>query len=274
MKSKNQRNHRFRFLTLMKKPLSIKPLAAWLSAFCLLAIALPASVVAQSTQTATFDFKRINRTADFSVASNGDFSTIALSANRLHGLGRSHRFRIGYGLRLTSVFGSNTDYITAPAKLTSGKQSFAALVSENIIANLDTVRFAKSQVNSLNASINLEYGITRRLDVGINIDAIGASFGAKQTGKFIANSPVRSSLNGTQQSARVSPFNLLLVSDSDLGSLNSEAYVRYRLTPKISLRGGINFQFNEYTTDRKLTLENDRFRSKNALPMLAVSYHF
>jgi hypothetical protein len=243
-----------------------------ISVFSLVALALPVSVMAQSAPT--FDFKRINQTADFSVATNGDFSTIALSANRLHGLGRSHRFRIGYGLRFTSVFGNNTDYITAPAKLTSGTQSFAALVTESIVANLDTVRFAKNQVNSLNASINLEFGVTRRFDVGINIDAIGVSFGAKQTGTFTANSPFRSSLSGTQQSARVSPFNLLLISDSDLGSLNSEAYVRYRLTPKVSLRGGINFQFNEYTTDRKLTLENDRFRAKNALPMLAVSYHF
>jgi hypothetical protein len=242
------------------------------SIFLLLAFALPVSVMAQSAKS--FDFKRINQTADFSVATNGDFSTLALSGVRLYGLGRSHRFRIGYGLRLTSVFGKHTDYITAPAKLTSGTQSFAALVTESIVANLDTVHFAKSQVNSLNASINIEYGITRRFDVGINIDAIGVSFGAKQTGTFIANSPVRSSLSGSQQSARVSPFNLLLVSDSDLGSLNSEVYARYRLTPQISLRGGLNFQFNEYITDRKLTLENDRFRAKNALPMLAVSYHF
>ncbi len=258
----------------MKKSLSIKPLVARLGVLCLLATALPASLMAQTRPSSQlFDFKRINQAADLSVASNGDFSTVALSVNRLHGLGRSHRFRIGYGLRLTSAFGSNTDYVTAPAKLTSGQQSFAALVAETIVTNLDTVRFAKNQVNSLNVSINLEYGITRRFDIGINIDAIGVSFGAKQTGTFIANSPARSSLSGTQQSARVSPFNLLLISDSDLGSLNSEAYVRYRLTPKISLRGGINFQFNEYTTDRKLTFENDRFRAKNALPMLAVSYH-
>ncbi|GAB3710988.1 hypothetical protein GCM10027592_48140 [Spirosoma flavus] len=244
--------------------------------FCvLLLLLLPDFGFAQSNPAISQpDFKKITEVLDLSLASNGDFTTAALSFNRLHGLGRSHRFRIGYGLRFTSAFGSNTDYRTAPARLTSGSQSFAALVSEDIIANIDTVRFPKTQINSLNISINLEYAISQKFDIGINIDAIGFSFGATQTGTFIANSPVRSSLSGTAQEAKPTTFNLLLVSDSDLGSLNSEAYVRYKFSPRVSVRGGLSFQFNEYTTTRKLTFENDRFRSKNAMPLLAISYHF
>lgn len=242
--------------------------------FCLLLLlCLPALGFAQSATTET-DFKKTTQVLDLSLASNGDFTTAALSVNRLHGLGRSHRFRIGYGLRFTSAFGSNTDYRTAPAKLTSGNQSIVALFSEDIIANIDTVRFPKTQINSLNVSINLEYALSRRFEVGINIDAIGFSFGGQQTGTFIANGPVRSSLSGTAQAAKPTAFNLLLISDSDRGSLNSEAYVRYRFTPRVSVRGGLSFQFNEYTTTRKLTFENDRFRSKNAMPLLALSYHF
>ncbi len=220
------------------------------------------------------DFKKTTRTFDLSVATKGDFSVVALSVNQLHGLGRSHRFRIGYGLRLASAFGSNADYRTAPANLTSGNQSIVALFSNDLIANIDTVRFPKTQINSLNVSINLEYAVTRRFSVGANIDAIGFSFGGKQTGTFTANSPVRSSLSGTAQEASPTTFNLLLISDSDLGSLSSEYYVRYQASSKISVRGGLSFQFNEYTTARKLTFENDRFRTKNFLPMLAVAYHF
>lgn len=239
---------------------------------------LPISLLAQVNQapvTNRFpDFKRITQTIDLGLATTGDFTTTALSINRLHGLGRSHRFRIGYGLRLTSAFGRDTDYRTAPANLTSGSQSIVALFSEDIVANIDTLRLPTTQVNSLNVSINLEYALTRRFDIGINIDAIGISVGARRTGTFIANAPTRSSLSGTRQEARVTPFNILLISDSDRGSLNSEAYVRYHLNDRFSLRGGLSFQFSEYTTARKLTFDNDRFRSKNALPLLAVSYHF
>ncbi len=257
----------------MKKSFSTKPLVAWLGVFCLLATALPASLMAQTPPSSQlFDFKRITQTADLSVATKGNFSIIALSVNRLHGLGKSHRFRIGYGLRLASAFGTETDYRTAPAKLTSGKQSIATLFSENIPANLDTIRFAKTQINSLNASISLEYAVTRKFSVGANIDAIGFSFGGSQTGTFISKG--RTGLTGTAQPASPTSFNLLLIGDSDLGGLSSEYYVRYQATPKFSVRGGISFQFTEYTTTRRLRLDNDRFRSKDSMPMLALSYHF
>lgn len=242
------------------------------SLFVILLLLSP--LLASAQQSSQYDFRPRVRTADLSVATNGKLSSVALTINQLHGLGRSHRFRVGYGLRFTATTASQLDYVTAPAKLTSGTQSFVALFTENINDNLDTLLLSKTQTNSLNVSIHLEYGITRRFDVGINIDAVGYTFGGKQSGLFVSNRPTRSSLHNTVQAAKVTPLNLLLVSDSDIGSLNSEAYVRYRVTPTLSVRGGIGFQFTEYTTDRKLTLDNDRFRAKNAGVQLAVAYHF
>lgn len=259
----------------MNKSAISSPAVRGFGAICLLVLAFPASVMAQTNpQAGPFAIPRITRTGDFAIASTGDFTYLALSVNRLHGLGKSHRFKIGYGLRFTSGFGGKTDYATAPARLTSGTQSIVALFTETIENNIDTLHLTKAQVNSLNLSINLEYAITKRLSVGANIDAIGFSFGSQQSGTFQANAPVRSALSNTVQTAKPTSFNLLLVSDSDLGSLNSEYYVRYRIRPELSLRAGLGFLFTEYTTSRKLTLENDRFRSKNYLPMVAVSYHF
>ncbi|RRB03991.1 hypothetical protein [Larkinella rosea] len=231
-------------------------------------------LISSATVLAQSSFQPLTRTVDLSVAGKSDFATLALTINQLHGIGRSNRFRLGYGLRLTSAFSGPLNYITAPARLTSGTESIVALFTENILTNLDTLRLNRTRATSLNASIHIEYALTKRFEAGINIDAIGVTFGGSQSGVFYANAPDRSSLTGTVQSAHVTRFNVLLISDSDRGSLNSEAYVRYRFTPKVSLRGGIGFQFNEYTTDRKLTFENDRFRSKNAMPMLALAYHF
>ncbi|WP_421830093.1 hypothetical protein [Larkinella sp.] len=231
-------------------------------------LSLPVVVLAQSSH------KPLTRTIDLSVAAKRDFGTAALTINQLHGIGRSNRFRLGYGLRLTSAFGGRLDYITAPARLTSGTESIVALFTENILDNLDTLQLNRTRTTSLNASIHIEFALTQRFEIGINIDAIGVTLGGSQSGVFYANDPARSSLSGTVQSASPTRFNILLISDSDRGSLNSEAYVRYRFTPKVSVRGGIGFQFVEYTTDRKLTFENDRFRSKNAMPMLALAYHF
>lgn len=242
---------------------------------------LPASVLAQSGSNDTAklpaDFGRINRTADISAATNGDFNTIALSVNRLHGLGRARRrFRVGYGLRFTAAYGRNTNYRTAPADLAKGPGGYSALglFKPTLVQNLDTLRLPQTRAYALNADLHLEYAISHRVEIGFNIDIIGFTVGPDQVGTFIANSPVRSPLSGTVQPAHLTTVNVLYGDQSDRGSLNTEGYVRYRINPRIGLRTGLSLIVNEYTTTRQLTFNNDRFRSGNTRVLLAVSYHF
>ncbi len=201
----------------------------------------------------------------------GNFAT-ALSWSHEYGLGQNKRFKIGYGIRLTGFWGTDQDYITAPAKFTSGKQSFAALFTENISANLDTIRFPRAQVNSLNAAIYLAYTLPfakDKLDLGVNIDAIGVSFGGTKGGIYQGSSVV---------DASPTRFNVLLISDSDRGTLNSEWYIRYWVTQQWAIKAGYEFLFTEYTTSRKIqtvpgfTESNDRFRNKSAMLMLGVQF--
>lgn len=196
----------------------------------------------------------------------------ALSGMRLHGIGQKNRFKIGYGLRFTSYFGNDQEYITAPADLTSGKTGLTVIFTENILENLDTLTLPNAQVNLLNAAVFLEYAITPRLDAGFNIDVIGFSFGGTQTGRFAARQSDEPTIHHSQQSAQPTGFNLLLTSDNDLGSLNSEFFVRYRFWDKLAIKAGYSFLFTEYTTDRKLTYANDRFRNKAGMLMVGVTY--
>ena len=76
------------------------------------------------------------------------------------------------------------------------------------------------------------------------------------------------------QDAKRTSVNILLGDQSDRGSLNSEGYIRYRFTNRISLRGGLSYTVNEFTTLRKLAFDNDRFRSGNVQGLLAASYQF
>ena len=211
------------------------------------------------------------RFVDLSVAAVGGFSP-ALSYSHLWGIGKKGKFKIGTGLRFTYFTKGNADLITAPASLTSGKKGPQVLFTESILSNFDTLKVAKVGVGYLNIPIHLQYNFSNKFEVGFNIDVIGFSFGSKQNGTFYASDS--KSLNKSTQSAKPTPFNLLLVSDNDLGSLNSELYARYWLNDKIGLRAGLSFQFVEYTTDKKLTFENDRFRTKALLPMFAISYKF
>lgn len=207
---------------------------------------------------------------DLSASTAKGHFTTALSWSHLHGLGKKGKFNIGYGIRFTSAFQSKQDFVTAPAILTSGVANPTAMFRENILANFDTLHLHKSSVNTLNAVIHLQYNFNSKFEAGFNIDGVGFSFGKKREGTY--TSSIYPAGKTTTQTAKTTPFNVLLISDNDIGSLNSELYARYWVTPKIALRAGATFIFAEYTTDKKLSLDNDRFRNKSWQALLAVTF--
>lgn len=208
---------------------------------------------------------------NFDVAINiggGEFAS-AFSWVKFHGIGKKQKFKIGYGLRLSNYFGADKKYITAPASLTTGRTGALVIFQDNIEKNFDTLSLSSAQVNSLNASINLQYSFSPKFEIGFNIDAIGFSFGGKQAGVLQST---LTNPNKTAVSSTPTTFNALLISDNDLGSLNSEFYARYWVSPKFAIRAGLGFMFTEYTTDKKYVLDNDRYRYKSLMGLIAFTY--
>jgi hypothetical protein len=197
--------------------------------------------------------------------------TAALSWSHLHGLGKKKRFRAGYGIRFTAYAGKNQSFITAPARLTSRQTGPQVLFSKTYNESLDTVRFPSAQINMINLVIHLEYALLRKAAVGFTIDAFGYSFGSRQNGRL--HSSIKPSNLDVEQTARPTRYNVLLVSDNDIGSLNSELYIRYWVSKTIGLKAAFGFLFAEYTTDNKLIFDNDRFRNKVSLAVIGISYN-
>jgi hypothetical protein len=184
-------------------------------------------------------------------------------------LGKNHRIMVGVGGRFTAYLGRNKNYVTAPAKLTSNSTGPLVIFKPNIVANMDTFLIARPNVYAINATISLGYRFNERLYAAFNIDALGFSFGGKRQGDYI-NGSLRQ-----RSGSHVTNFNALLVSDNDLGTLNSELFVNYALNDKWSLRAGAQFLFTEYTTDSNVQLfpeANDRFRKKSLMFMMGTSF--
>jgi hypothetical protein len=197
------------------------------------------------------------------------WSHVGKITKRIQGL------KIGYGLRFTSFAGANKFYVTAPAKYTSPVQNVTTIFSETIQENIDTITTATTVTNSLNLTINIEYSITPGIDFGLNIDAIGFSFGPKE--KFNIISSVFDPNQSPVVAGSPTPFNLLLTSDNDIGSLNSEFFIRYWVDKKIGIRGGFTFLFSEYKLQENLSFDggrilNDRYRYKASMFLLGISY--
>ncbi len=218
-----------------------------------------------------------NNSKTFDVALGvGNGVSPALSFEKLYGVGKNGKFKIGYGIRYTGYFAKdkNIHFRTAPASLTSGKSSIIALFSEDIVSQIDTLHLEKISNNALNLNIRLEYQLFKKFDIGFNIDAIGLTFGSKQSSVFVGNQTDSQGKgnNGKTVFSQPTNFNLLLISDSDIGSLNSEMYARFWVSPKVGIRAGASFQFLEYKAERKLAFDNDRFRTKQLLPFIALTF--
>jgi len=219
-------------------------------------------------QTSSMETKppRWNQLAELTVSGNANQVTGAASWLHLYSVGKARKFRIGYGVRFNSNFSKNQKFITAPATLTSKQEGPQVLFSKTYEENLDTLNASPVNVNSLNAAIYLQYDFSPKFQIGFNIDAIGFSFGKKSSGS------IRSSGYGNfASSAKPYPFNLLLVSDNDLGSLNSELYARYFFSPKWAVKAGASFLFSELQTERKDILDNDRYRSKSLTVLVGIT---
>ncbi len=218
--------------------------------------------------------KAKEQSASFTTAFGENQFTTSLNYRYLWNFGKKKQWQMGAGARLTNNFGRKNYYITAPAKLTSGKTGPSVFFAEQIIQNIDSLYINKSQVNALNITVNFGYKINDKFSVGFDIDAIGFSFGGKQSTTYFGNGGAVANAN-----AKPTGFNLLLISDNDLGSLNSEFFGQYNINKKWSAKLGFQYLFTEYTTDTKVQTtptgeKNDRFRNKSGQLSLGTTYQF
>jgi hypothetical protein len=231
----------------------------------LLGIIVSSSALAQETNSRALSFAEVS----FSAASYRG----ALSSSYWKNLqlGEKRKFGIGLGIRYTGFLGANIYYITAPAELTSGDTGPLVIFKENIEENVDSLLIKSPQVHSINLAINLNYKVSPKVILGFNIDALGFSFGKKTQANYI------NGIEGKLTTAKPTEFNILLISDNDRGSLNSEFYGKYEMNDKWDLKLFIQFLFTEYTTETKVQqfpAENDRFRNKSLLGGFGVVYNF
>lgn len=224
---------------------------------------------------------RTSSEAGVSITSNGSLSALAFTGTQYWGVGKSKKnFKLGLGGRLTSSFGSGKlEYITAPARLTSGKTGPSVFFAEQITQNIDTLSLNATQVNALNIYLALRYDFAKKWGVEFNIDLVGFSFGGTKDAKLTYG-------DGNQliQNSKAKPtsINALLISDNDLGSLNSAFMLSYRIKPKLKLMAGAAFLFNEYTLDSPVTYTNtigttvnaDRYRTKQLMFGFGINYLF
>jgi len=174
-------------------------------------------------------------------------------------LGKSKKMEVGFGGRFTSYFGSNQYYSSAPASLAADDNK------------IDSLHIQNAQVNALNVAIHLGYRLSPRLGAGFNIDALGFSFGGKQSTTYLSEGESQAT------SAKPTLLNTLLIGNNDHGALNSEFFLRYFFKKGFAVKIGYQYLFTEYTTEsqvQQLPEVNDRFRNKSSMISLGITRQF
>ncbi len=234
----------------------------WLSAWSTFAFGQE-----NKNQTTNNNRWRSNHHFDVTMGIGPGLAASSLSWHHLHGFGKKkQRFNIGYGIRFTAAIANDVEAITAPAKLTTGSTGPGVIFQETRESYLDTLKLKNPFIGLLNLSLHLQYNLTPKLSAGFNIDAIGFSFGNSQTGVLTHENQTYT------QTSKPTSFNALLISDNDIGSLQSEFYGRYWFNNKWAGRAGVQFLFLEHTTNTRLFDDNDRFRVKGLLFFIGGSY--
>jgi hypothetical protein len=101
----------------------------------------------------------------------------------------------------------------------------------------ERVDIAGVDVHSVALFGEITYRFTPRLEAGFNIELIGFAFGTDREG--IAD-------GGETIALEPEPFSLLLVGTNDLGSLNSEFFVAYKMSDRVWLRANLSHTVVNY----------------------------
>jgi len=203
--------------------------------------------------------KKTEQLADLTLGFGSGQSTVSFGYFKNWNVGKKQSFYIGTGVRLSNAFGRNQVFTSAPASLAAND------------ANVDSLFSSRSSTYAFNAILNLGYHLSPKLDLGFNIDLIGFSFGPSRIKLFTGN--------GAQSapSAQPTSLNILLVGNNDRGTLNSEFYLRYKVSKKWGIKLAYQHFFTELTTTNKvqtIPVQNDRFRNITNLFSLGVARHF
>ena len=237
--------------------------------FFLLLIFTVGSVKAQKKQA------RINQFADLTATVGSSQGAIAASYVHNWKFGKRKRLEAGLGLRWTTYFGTKTNFTTAPARLARTTTTpFVIFFAGQKTENHDTLTVQRPLTHAVNVTINLGYNFTNRWNAGFNIDLIGFTFGRKSGAILTSNGATK-----FESEAKPTAFNVLLTGDNDYGSLNSEFFVKYRISQKWSVKAVYQFLFIEYKTQsiKQVAPDGtmvDRFRNKANNAGLGVSYNF
>lgn len=123
-------------------------------------------------------------------------------------------------------------------------------------------------IHSLNLMLAASFRVVSGLEVGLNVDLVGAGFGGGVTGAYAGSD----AFAGPQE-AKPAGLNLFLFGPADEGQLNSEFFAAW-WSGELGVRAGLSHIITEYVTTQPLDGGNTRYRSTINRLFASVGHRF
>lgn len=208
------------------------------------------------------------KTAEAALTLNGGFYGgtyygIGTSCHYMWGVGRKRQtFNIGAGVRHNSFFANNREYETSDEKYLA-----------DLLNGPDSVRFTKMNSNLLSTYLAAQIHIKRGLDIGINFDLFGITFGGTQKADFHSYELTL----GKNVPITIKPFafniNDLGARQYGYGSSLNQIYFNMRGGHIMRYRLGLDYFINEIETAVPVAGNGFRFKNDNLMVSAAIAWN-
>lgn len=210
---------------------------------------------------------------DVGAGFNKKYVNPSLVYYELTSLAKSKSVFVGWTGRLSSFYGNDLNYYTAPARLTRQEA-------------IDTVSFGRLSQTSLNVGIRAEWKLGR-LQLGGSIDLLGLTFlGRSRVGRVYSSTGLFNQVDSlgqtvqkpfqgedAYQSASPTRLNVKLWGDHARGMSTTEVYARLYLVNNVALKVGYQWLSTEVTLrNRDQVAGNDRFRNRIGSVYAALTF--
>lgn len=196
-----------------------------------------------------------NHHLDLSMAIGEDVMLSSFQWDKLFPIALKKRIKIGFGTRMNIANYWDKSFYTAPP--------------QRVNNTFDTLTMSHQTVFFFNLQFLAEIALLKWWDVGMNIDLVGVSWGARTDGNYYSSAFGHT---GSNQTALPENLNLMLFGNNDFGNLNSQFYLRFWPSDKVFIKAGMSLATFTTLTDAQLNNGNSRFHAGSYMGFVSLGW--
>lgn len=197
-----------------------------------------------------------NHYVDMSLGMGSNLFTGSVAWHKMFNIAWKKRIRLGVGLRANMANVTQRMYVTAfPNRPDAG--------------TYDSLFLDDHTIYSLNLTFHADVSLTQWLDVGLNLDVVGVSFGETTDASY--RSATFLPATSTEQTMP-ELLNVFAFGNNNLGTTNTQFYLRFWPGKDFFVKAGYSLYYITENTENNLNFSNNRFITSSHMGFVSLGW--